>query len=583
MVQPQPNNELKEFIEFLFGGLSGVAYVALKNPVADSNGSYEWTQKYFNYPEDSDRMETVIYEAQNSYDVYLSPVLYKEPNYRLENVKVSNVVWTEFDGNAPVSYEIPPSLRVRSSSASNEHVYWRLNEPITDVVRLQEINRAITYSLGADSSAWDATQILRPPETTNYKYDPPVDVTIILNSDTSYDIEIFNAIPSAPIPITPDWQPNQIPEVAKVILKYPFSDAAAELFSKPKLDHGARSTGLMQLAYFCCEMGMTNPEIYAVLHNADERWKKFAGRKDQAKRLAHIITVARNKHPEPEEEEESFTFLFDFVSFLNTDIDIDWVIEGMLMENGSMLMVGPGGIGKTQITMRFAMQLALGRDYWHYTIAKPRKMLFLSLEMGHGELKVFGKTMAQSLKGSDLSVLQENLHIIPHGEKWPLNKPEGQEQLLNIIEDIRPDGIMVDSVGSAIQGSINNDEHVQDLIDFNDRIRKRYGVFLWYIHHMRKSANGGHAPTAADDIYGNQYLFNRATSAYGVLRGKGGHIRLRNFKNRLAKQEDDYYVQRVEHLDFSKVNVNIDKQLEHIVYKKPENEKGPETHGKFNI
>ena len=219
--------------------------------------------------------------------------------------------------------------------------------------------------------------------------------------------------------------------------------------------------------------------------------------------------------------------------------------------------------------------MALGRDFLHYKIVQPRKILFMSLEMGFGELKVFAETMAKSLTPTELETLQQNLIVIPHGEKWPLNTPVGQQHLLRMIEDYEPDGVFIDSVGSAIQGSINDDEAVQAYLDFIDRIRKKYTLFTWAIHHMRKSTNGGHAPASQDDVYGNQYLVNRATSVYGILRGRDGLIKVRNFKNRLAKNEEDFLIRRIDNLNFETVNKAVEEQVEKIAYSKPESEKGP--------
>lgn len=574
LVSSQEPNDLHNFIDFLFGGLNGIAYVGLKNP----EDSLDWRQHYFSYPEESSRMESVILEAANQWEVYLAPALYSEKDYRRETFKATNVLWTEFDGNAPdpSTWNNPPSIRIQSSVEGHEHCYWKLNSPIYNPDDLETLNRAIAYAKSADSSAWDATQILRPPGTHNHKRNTTVAVASY--DDVSYDRAIFELLPAAPLPVQDNWEPNQLPNVTEVILKYSFPPDAARLFQTPRLEQGTRSSGLMQLAYFCCEMGMTNPEIFAVLLNADDRWKKFADRKDRSKRLAHIITVARHKYPDQQVDEEPFCYVFPFVTFINTEIEIDWVIgankDGMLMEQGAMLMVGPSGIGKTQLSMRFGMQLAIGEDYLHYSIQKPRKILFLSLEMGHGELKKFAEDMAKTYNGSQLEALQENFIVVPHGEKWALNTPVGQEHLKRLLDDIEPDGIIIDSVGSALRGSINNDEHVQDLVDFNDRIRKQYEIFTWYIHHMRKSTNGGNSPSGQDDIYGNQYILNRATSAYGVLRAKDGHIKIRNFKNRLASTEEDYLIRRTNHLNFEKVNKIVDVALKEISHSKDEGDTG---------
>lgn len=580
----QPN-ELHDFIEFLFGGLNGTAYVAVVNP----QDRTDWQQIFIPFPEELNRVEKVIHANSETHDVYLAPVLYKSANSEKENFKCSNVVWTEFDGNAPDSedYFTQPSLRVCSSTSENQHVYWRLSEPLYDVNALEEINRNITYNLGADSSAWDATQVLRPPLTKNHKPEREgATVRVIHNSNVAYDHAIFGSLPQAPNgPDTSNWQLGILPDITDVILKYEFTPDMASLFKKERSELKDRSASLMNLAFGLAQMGLSDAEIFVCLISADDRWGKFKERKDRNKRLAHIITVARNKYPgsDTDSETEAYAFAFDFVTFLNTDIQIDWVIDGMLMEQGSMLMAGPSGIGKTQLTMRAMMSLALGRDFLHYKIQKPRKCVMFSLEMGFGELKQFASEMVKTLNPEDLDLLEKNLIVIPHGEKWPFNTPVGQEQALRMIESYEPDGIFIDSVGSAIHGSINDDEAVQGYLDFLDRIRNRNRVFTWAIHHMRKSTNGGHAPSSQDDVYGNQYLVNRATSVYGILRGRDGLIKIRNMKNRLAKQEDDYFIKRIDHLDFETTTKAVDQELESFSYKPPADKKGPVNLNGFDV
>lgn len=567
-------HDLGAFLSFLYEGLQGYTYVATKNP----NNPLEWGQKFFQYPSERSQMEAVIRQDSASLEVYVSPAVYSAPSATKEHFRASNVVWTEFDGNAPDHdlYTHAPSLIIRSSGPDNQHVYWRLTQPIYDVTLLEAINRNITYSLSADSSAWDATQVLRPPATFNHKRG--AEVTVLADAHTSYDISVFDVLPEAPEALDlSDWTLGTLPDAQDVVLKYPFPPDMVLLLKKEKHDVKDRSASLMNLAYGCAEMGMTDAEIFVILRLADDRWEKFKNRTDRNKRLAHIITVARHKHPADENgPEDDYILAFNFVDFLNTDIQIDWLIDGLLMENGSMLLVGPSGIGKTQISLRILMHLAMGKDYWHYKIDQPKKVLFLSLEMGHGELKRFIEEMAKTLTPEELRLLQQNFIIVPHGEKWALNTPVGQEKLTALIEDVQPDGIFIDSVGAAIRGNISSDEDVFPLIDFNYHIRKKYNLFLWYIHHMRKQQNGGATATTQDDIYGNQYLLNSSTSAYGVLRGRDGLIKIRNFKNRLAEVEEDFLVKRVDHLEFEKVFKAVDEGLTHIQYTKPEAEKGPE-------
>jgi hypothetical protein len=98
----------------------------------------------------------------------------------------SRVLWVDFDGNAPQEWSQepdgltpfvpPPTLIVQSSIPTHEHAYWLLDEFVTDIDELEDKNRSIAYLLHADTSGWDADQILRPPFTINMKRNKPVTV-----------------------------------------------------------------------------------------------------------------------------------------------------------------------------------------------------------------------------------------------------------------------------------------------------------------------------------------------------------------------------------------------------------------------
>lgn len=70
--------------------------------------------------------------------------------------------------------EFPLKPSVRVSSGGGYHLYWKLKEPASkkDIAMIEEINRWLATCLGGDSSATDASRILRIPDTLNYKYKP---------------------------------------------------------------------------------------------------------------------------------------------------------------------------------------------------------------------------------------------------------------------------------------------------------------------------------------------------------------------------------------------------------------------------
>jgi hypothetical protein len=89
-------------------------------------------------------------------------------------------LWVDCDTPASIAalegFAPQPAIIVRSGRGL--HAYWPLTAPLAPAP-LERANRRLAYRLGACQSAvTNAAAILRPPTTTNFKYDPPVPVVL---------------------------------------------------------------------------------------------------------------------------------------------------------------------------------------------------------------------------------------------------------------------------------------------------------------------------------------------------------------------------------------------------------------------
>lgn len=588
---PKPD-ELREFIDFLYEGLEGYMYVVAKQP----DDPESWDQVFFEYPTQVPTAITAINKFSATQEIYIAPALFKSKNAEKTNVKCSNVTWCDFDGNTPAEFDIPPSLIVRSSEPGHEHVYWKLDTPLTDIDAIDDYNRRLCYKYGADNSGWDANQVLRPPYTVNHKRNGASVAIIERNTETSISTAVFDDLAPAPEK-TVDyslWTKVSLPSINDVIYTHRFGPDFKLLFEKPASEVGDRSASLTNMAYICAEAGLGDAEIYVIIDHLATRWEKFKHHTaaSKAKQLIAIIEHTRIKYPHNSFTELDQVFEYSPLQLLQTDIQIEWAIEDLLIQNGVMLLAGPGGIGKSQISMQFMFHLAMGEDFLHYKINKPQRINFMSLEMGDLELKHMLTTMypvlLQTYGAEKLDLMNKNLKLIPFGEALPLNTQAGQDVFLEYMERDKPDGVFIDSVGSAILGSINDSSNVQNFTNFNDKVRKRYGSYLWYIHHMRKAAPGSKNYGESDDVYGDAYLVNRATSVYTMTKAKDGMLRVRNTKQRHSKQEEPYLIRREEGLTFSYHGdetvvpdpiENIKQKILNTDPQAPSNDKSPKLFG----
>jgi len=167
--------ELGEYFDYLWHDTEAWVYVPLKHP----DGSF--TKGFFKWP--AQRKSVINYVLKNAAsenDVYYSPALFRQTDPHKEFVLGAWVLWVDFDGNAPTEWPVDiapaPTLIVQSSLDRNQHCYWAIDEFIDDIELLEDRNRALALALKADTSGWDADQILRPPHTVNHKRDMPVKI-----------------------------------------------------------------------------------------------------------------------------------------------------------------------------------------------------------------------------------------------------------------------------------------------------------------------------------------------------------------------------------------------------------------------
>ena len=171
--------DLGSFFDYIWGTepiRSKDTYVYL--PIKEDDGSErgKWTPFMFAWPRQRAGIirHVLKWNATPSLDVFYCPALFQFANPARDNVLGSWVLWVDFDGNAPQDWPEdgdvpPPTLRIQSSIPGHEHCYWKLSEFLAEPPVLEERNRALAYLMHADTSGWDADQILRPPFTINRK------------------------------------------------------------------------------------------------------------------------------------------------------------------------------------------------------------------------------------------------------------------------------------------------------------------------------------------------------------------------------------------------------------------------------
>lgn len=522
-----------EFLTDLFGDQEGIVYSPVKGD--------RWEQHFFEWPQERDSLERHINDFDKR-DVYISPVLFTDKKIEVGTFKGTNYLWTEFDGKIPTD-AIKPTMRVMSSQEGHEHWYWKLDHFETDKAILEDITRRIAFHYGADLSAWDYQQVLRPVDTWNHKRNKPV--TLLTKSNMVYSINDFIGIPIPPAGTLVNISVGKLPAKDQILAKYRWTADALDLLFK-EVGKGKRSDALARLTHECLELGLSNEETYVLLEDRDAVWGKFVGRTDRQKRLEALIASIRSRKSFVAEIVHGAPEVYRFHDFMQTNIQLKWAIEGLLPVAGSMVIFGKPGIGKSTFSLRLAMALALGKEnFLLWKIINPQKVLFVSLEMQHYEVKEFFNDM--KLPEEEQRALQEQFFIWPIGNPYPFDTPDQQIELIKHIKTYKIELVIIDSLSIAMYGSVKDDDAIKRLNSFlNEDIRRDLKCSYIFIHHPRKKGiDEAQKKDDQDDAFGSTYI-NANAQTVVVLSQKSGssRIHVKLLKARMSHGMKDFDIER---------------------------------------
>jgi len=527
-------SNLTDHLEFLFKNDSGYVY----SPVKKADGN--WVPRFFNWPLEATALADYLVTESASSDVYLSPVIYKEKRIANDAISHSNVVWIEFDGKRELKWtEIPePDAIIQTSSSTHLHCFWRTDQ--LNVETLEDINRRLTYYLEADSSGWDAVQVLRVPDTMNYKHN--ITTKLIKLKAQIHPVSDFDKAPvleKAPEVFTFD----NILEVDTVLRTNTLSPALMKQVKSEIVLHPYRSEFLMKMGYELAEAGLDPLEIVSCLYYIDCRIKKFVGRSDQLKRLSEIASRATFKA-----EQDTYLSVYSPADILSHTNNLEWIIPGWLHNTGFMIVSGQPGVGKTQFCFDFSYRLATGKVILGKEISRPYKVLFFSLEMDVPELQYIFKH--QSKEFLETALWNTNLSIV--SPDWD----SGMQSFEKTLQEINPDILIIDSISELATDDLKESE-AREILRWIKKIRKANNVAVIAIHHNRKASDGNKKPRKLSDLYGS-YLFAKSTDTVLSLWQEEGRelLDMDSLKTRFGK-DVSFKLRRSENLVFERGEIEV--------------------------
>ena len=199
---------MSAFLDQIYGTTKGHVCVVTKGLESGQPDVPRW----FSWPDDKNVMDAYI-RVRDDEDNYVSVSVFSDTvRTSQDRDAVSRVVWADADTCEPNEFKIPPSIIVQTSPAHEDnepcpprdkserahcnghfHCFWVLDEP-HPAREVQEVSRLVAYAhrdAGCDLG-WTCTKILRAPNTSNTKWDPPYGIGDAEFTGFTYSLSDFH-------------------------------------------------------------------------------------------------------------------------------------------------------------------------------------------------------------------------------------------------------------------------------------------------------------------------------------------------------------------------------------------------------
>lgn len=184
--------------------------------------------------------------------------------------------------------------------------------------------------------------------------------------------------------------------------------------------------------------------------------------------------------------------------WLDRDVpEPDFILGEVISTTSRVMLVGPTGLGKTMLGLALARALAEGRDFLHWHIPKPRRVLYLDGEMSRRLMK---KRVVDEF-GRGGGDRETNLYLLSREDFpdiAPLNTDAGQHFIDAVIEALGGiDVAIVDNIQAWTVGDQREESTWEPCLPWVRSLTMRSIAQLW-LHHTGLDETHSYGPKARE-------------------------------------------------------------------------------------
>lgn len=452
--------------------------------ICTKSKSGKWVDKAF-HRDDFGKVDAFI-DANTDKNLYWCIHGFRKPRRKEEFAVLPKLLWADLDAVDPRKLNgTKPTLAWESSPGRFAGV-WHI-----DRVMDKELNKRLSYSLGADKGGWDITQVLRIPGTMNYKYGKGAPGRLLwFKKDQTISVARLKQHLQAPESEKESKGEYSKEDRAAVYSRYQkrISQPIRQLLLSQRVT-GDRSEILWKLYHGLLDAGMDGDEVATLVSGSV--WNKFADRPKQLRReiekvIGERLTSGRlrDKNPasESEDSDKGYITMNDVVMR-----PVQWVTPGWFVKGKITIVEGDPGIGKSFIVQQMCVSAIVGERFpatgqYGQRGVRNARIMYIDLE-NDPETDTKSRLI-------DMGLPEEKLHqYMQYYRPFSLTDFEDFEAFEKVVEEFEPDIIVFDTIMSYMGGSdTHKASDVQQTLSRLSIVAQDYDCAVVLIRHLGKTS-----------------------------------------------------------------------------------------------
>lgn len=441
--------------------------------ISTKDRSGRWQDHFF--PRAKLRNVQAFIEENLDKDVYWCPHGFNKPRRLKDHAVLPKLLWADIDEADPRTMKPMPTICWESSPGRYAGL-WRVDTTVNE-----DLNRRLTYFIGADEGGWDITQVLRVPGTTNYKYENMPGVKLQWDDGPEYEIEELERI----IPQDHRTDPT-FGDATKVYKRY---EKRLSRFVRRELLHGhpkpgKRSEVLWRLNQELLEAGMTTDEAFALLMVSP--WNKFASRRNGAvqlrRELDKAIETKTKSAPITQKHEDEKPDIYVTKSLADVEEEqINWLWYPYLARRELTILEGDPGLGKSYLAQMVGAAIVDGKKLPVVKAHRPHKGKVVYFDMENSAGTVTKRRLTDNGCKNLANYYQEE-------QPFMIDDEDALDAVYDALERVKPSLVVFDTINTYIgkADTYKAAETQQALGEFL-AIAKRFDCSVMVLRHLTKS------------------------------------------------------------------------------------------------